>query len=554
MKHSKVLGIAITTILVGSLAGCYDYSQFDNISLDPVSPSFVIPVVNSSVTFKELAERNDANTMVVQKPGDDKFYLVFKDSLELANAADNFTIPPVYLTQNFQLDAGEIPPIAPPAGTTIGPFSDTLSNNYQVDPDCEIKEVNLSQGNFNVTITNNFENEIKGTLKIPSLITPQGTPYQIKIQSLSPGQSQSFNIADLNEHALYLFDGTNYNSFTVIVDSIYITSLGYPINSSDNVQIDVMADNLDFEYLKGKVDKSLYVGDHDFKIDIFRSTYIADQHIADPRIYLYFKNAFGLPLSFNINSFEASNNESDIVLLSNEGVPSNNTLLVGTPNSLEYLTSMSETEAYDTLILNKDNSNIEDVLDIAPKQFKLKSDITLGNNSDNHDFFITKSSALGLVSEIEVPLIGWIETNAIADTMEIDLPDLSDDLNLDDNSSLNITVKFKFINSIPLNVYFQAFFIDDAGQTLTTLYDAETQLIESAKIDANGYVTEPTTTTPDISISKSKYDLMQEATNMVLQFRFTTTGSDTQQNVVIESTNNISVQMSVKANGTVKVD
>ncbi|MGE0077727.1 MAG: hypothetical protein AB7S48_07705 [Bacteroidales bacterium] len=558
MKQIYLKWSALAAMLIAGLEGCYDFKdKFDNISIDPISPKLVAPVLNSSISFKELAERDDANTVVVQKPGDTKFYLAFRDTIEVGSAAAQFTIPSIAFDNSYQLDAGQLPPVAVPAGETYGPISKDFTNTYEPVAGSELKSITLTQGTLNCQITNNFQNIISGTITLTSLLNPQGNSVVIVIPNINPGNSSNLSSIDLTDHiiSLYNSDLNAYNTFSYSA-SVSIYSLGNPISSSDNVNIQLSLDNLDFSYIVGKINQNIAINDYDYKVDIFRSTYIADQHFEEAKLKLKFINEYGIPFAFNVTNFEVTNTTSDeIVYLANEGIPSDSTLLISAPNNINYVENIGDNAALDSLVLYKDNSNIEDVLDIAPNQFKLRSSVTLGDNTDNHDYFISKDANLSILSEIELPLVGWVETNQINDTIvDIELPDLEDKLNLKDNDSLKITVKFKFNNDIPLDTYFQAYFLNDMDQELTKLLDDELWLIKSAEVSpSTGKAIAPTLNYAEITVNRSKYSLMKDATKIVLQVRFKT-GGDTHQTVVIENTNSIDIQMSIIAEGTYNFD
>jgi hypothetical protein len=542
-------------VLTALLTGCYDFSNFENFKVEPVNPSIVAPVVNSTITFKELAETEDANTIVIVKPGDTRFYLSFRDTMEIANANGEFTIPPFAYTKNFQPDAGEIPPVTPPAGESITFSPKTFTQTWQPDADSELKLIKLSQGSMNITVTNNFWNLISGSITLSFLLTPQNQPYTINITDINPSSSSGISLTNLAGYSFKLFDGTSYNTLSFTA-TITLTSMGNPINHGDNLEIDISANNLDYTEIYGKVNKTINLSDQSFPLDIFRSTYIADQHLAEPSLMFKLTNSFGIPLSLNVNQLVASNDQTGTMNVVNDAIPPDGSLLIGTPNPITYVENTSQEFVVDSLKLDYLNSNIEDVFDFAPNDFTLKSGITLGDASTSHDYFIRKNSNLTLFSNIEVPLVGWVETNGIRDTVEIDLPDIESDLNLENDDKLSLTLKFRFSNGIPLNVYFQAYFIDDYDHELTRLYTnvAEEQLIESAAVNpSTGKATTPNVKISEITIDRNRYSQMQGATKLVLQVRFKSGGS-THQNVVIESTNSIDIQMSLKAKGTVRFD
>lgn len=543
--------IAIALLFISGLAGCYDYSKFDNISVDPISPKIVAPVLNSKISFKELAERDDANTVVIQKPGDTKFYLAFRDTVEVGVAATQFTIPPVVFAQDLHLNVGEIPAIPLPEPLTI---SRNFSETYAPIAGAEIKSILLTQGMLSIQVDNHFNKDIAVKLELISLKNTQGN--SVMFERTIANQGTSNESIDLNGYTFSLFDGVSvYNTFAFAVElTVYPNS--EPVTAADYAGIQISFNNLDFSYVVGKFNQSIFVDDYDYKVDIFRSTYIADQHFEEPKLKLKFVNGYGVPFSFNVNNFEVTNTTSDeVVFLKNEGTPTDSTLLIGSANDINYVKNIGGSPATDSLVLFNGNSNIEDIFDIAPNQFKLRSGITLGDNTDNHNYFISKSANLSVISEIELPLVGWVETNQINDTIvDIEFPDLEEELNLKDNDSLKITVKFKFNNNIPLDAYFQAYFLNDMDQALTKLLDQELWLIQSAAVDPiSGKAVVPKLSYSEIVVNRRKYSLMKDATKVVLQLRFKTGGA-THQTVVIESTNAIDIQMSVSAEGTYNFD
>ncbi len=559
MKIRKIkIWQSLALLIPIGLSGCYDFSKLENISIDPVEPVVVVPVIKSTISFKDLVERNDANTFVYQKPGDTQLYIAFRDTLDIGDAASQFTISPIAIVKNYQFSSGEIP-ASVPAGQTIGPLAKNFTEAYSSMPTSEIKSIVLSQGSLSYRITNNFSQFFivaGSTITITSLKNPQGQPYVITIpQDRAPGQDVSASNIDISGDSIDLFN-TTYNTFALSANITFRSVDGSQMTTGDNISIEISLNNIDYTYIQGKINKDITVGDYDYKVDLFRSTYVADQHFDDPRLTFKIFNSYGIPVFFNINQFEASNTQStETLLVTNSGVPTANTLKIGSPNQLSRVESMGGLPVKDSLVLNKSNSNIDVAFDLAPNQFKLQSGITLGDASNNHDYFVAKDSKLSIASEIELPLIGWVETNQINDTIvDIELPDLESELNLKEGDSLKVTIKFRFRNGIPLNTYFQAYFLNDLNQELTKLYTDENWLIKSAAVDpTSGKVTNPTINYSEVVINRSKYNLIKDATKIVLQYRFKT-GGNSGQAVVIEDTSFIDIQMSMIAVAKVNLE
>lgn len=554
-----------TKFLIGSLlvaglvmlGGCYDFSQFDNIKVEPTSPQMVVPAVNSTISFSDVVEGEDANTIIFTKPGDTRFFIAFRDTLDLFDAATRYSFPDFNFSKVYQLDASEVPGGILPPGESLDTIPKQFSETYNSIAGAEVKTVKLTAGSLNISVVNHFQNDIKAEIKFPSVLDALGNPLVFFMDTLRPGQIYTNQISSLANYTLNLTDGTLYNTFRVEV-KLTIHSLGNPITTTDYADIQLSLSGLDFEYIVGKLNETFPLNDIKLNLDAFSSAFEADFSLAEPKLTMKFENAFGIPLGFDINTFKSTNsNTGQQVNLVNEGVPPAGSLLVTQTNGIDYQASLTQQQPqYDSMYVDHQNSNLEDFLAIAPDSILVQSSLVVGDASDNHNYFVKKSSTLKMINEIEFPLVGWIENLVIRDTVEVDLPNLEEDLNLVNDNSLKIRLKLKLINSIPLNVYFQGLFYDDADTLLTQLYDdaSELLLVKSSQINpTTGKTSAPTTHYAYIDIDKSKYDKMANATKMVLEVRMQTGGS-THQNVVIESTNTLQAMLSVELEGTIDLN
>lgn len=556
MKTGKLLLKSLFIVGLTGLVGCYDFSQFDNIKVEPISPKMVIPVVKSTISFNDIVEREDANTIIFTKPGDSRFFIAFRDTMDLFNAADRYSFPDFNFTKQYQLDAGEVPGGTLPSGQTLGPITKAYTETYNSITGAEVKYVKLSAGTINMEITNNFQNSISAMIRFPSIRDQSGVPLVFFMGTTDPGQTYTNN-QDLTGYALDLTSGSLYNTLTVEVE-LTIHSLGNPITVSDNANIQVSLTGLDFDYLQGKLNETFPLNDINLTLDAFRSSIDADFFLSEPKLTMTFENLFGIPLALNIVNFDAKNtNTSQQISLVNEGVPPAGSLLLTQPNNIKYLTVLNQqAPEVDSIYVDHNNSNLEDFLAIAPNEILISPTLTVGDATTNHDYFVRKTSNLKVINEIEFPLSGWVDNLQIRDTVAMELPDLEKDLNLVNDNALKIRLKFKFVNSIPFNIYIQGYFLDDANTLLTQLYDeaSDLMLVKSSVINpTTGKTSTPTTHWAFIDINKSQYDQMKNATKLVIEARLQTGGS-THQNVVVESTGTLETMFSVELEGNVDIN
>jgi len=543
----KIKKLKWLCLLLLSLTGCYDFSQFDNIAVDPVNPSYVFPLMQSKITFKELSERTGTNTVVEQHPGSDMYFVEFRDTVDVGSAKELFTIPSVPFNDSYIIPGGSIPGAFPFPDFNI---SSTFDNTYNSIAGAELKSIDLSAGTLQISITNNINHNISGNLTITSLKDKlTGNPVVLDIPSTSGGATYNHSI-DITGDTLDLQPSSAYNTISYTLNAT-ISYGGSPSFTGNSISVNVSINNPDYSKITGKVNYSYVHPDESYSINLFASTIFADQHLAMPKFKVKFRNSFGIPSEVDFTRFEVANNSGTTNPLVNR-VVGDSTLLIGSPNLINHVTG-SQSSALTVLWLDSLNSNIADMFDIAPKSLSFGATFNLGDASANHDYFIRSDSKFQLQSEIEIPLIGWVITNEITDTiLNVDWPDLEKDYKMVDDTTMKIKLKLKFNNDLPLNMYLQIKFYDSGGNQVAQLFDSDSKwFIKSSPVNAlTGESSGSTFGYTNVTIDKAKYDEMKQSQDMVVFYKFTT-GGNSHQNIKILSTNSISIDMSAEVTGTV---
>ncbi len=536
--------------LFGLVTSCYDFSKFDNITIDPVDTDMAFPVINSSITFKELVERGDENTIVGIYPGTNQFYVSFRDTNEFGLASDQFTIPSQSFSESVEWPFPSIPLVE--SGVDYD-FEESFEESFTAINGVELKSIDLSAGSITISLNNSFSHPISGNLILVSLKEADGTSVVAPFNIPANG-ADNIDVAMANRTLdLYSTANDTYNTFAYSVSATITTNSTAGIYTGQGVSFNMNIGGLDFNELRGEFNYSF---DTDYlfsSLDIFSSAYISNMHLADPRLELTLENGFGIPSSLSLFKFEFVNtNTPALVNVANEGVLGEEDLKISLPN---YLAPATENTQYGTSLykLNGQNSNIEDIFDIAPNQLNFGATFTLGDNSGDHNQFVRRDSKINFISYIEVPLEGWATTLVLQDTLEnIEWPSI-DDLGEVDEESLDVELRFIFNNGLPLDMNLQVLFVDDNENPITSLFDDPglTPFLESAPIGPNGESVGKTPVLVPVHVKKAKYDLMASATQMIVQYQVNT-GGEVQQNVKILSTNEIDLLLTVRMKGTIK--
>lgn len=555
MTNNSKLAIALTLVL--GLGGCVDFNrmndQFNNLELEGnASPAYVFPLINSSITFRELAQKTGANTIIFTKTIGDTtlYYMAFRDTIDVQNPALDFVIPNASFNSSLALNSAEIPAITPPSGVVVGPFNKAISIGYSPIANSGIRRVDLSKGVLNGVITSTFQNSIQAQITINSIKRKvDNLPLTLPVNLNSGGTSVSQAI-NLNEYYIDLYDPStsSYNTFSIAVN-FSIISNGHPITSSDKLTLDIAISGLDFSVVYGKIYTSLYIGKQNLSVDIFRNTIDASIHLEKPSISFEFTSTYGVPLRFTFPSIVARRGAIKDSLRNTTIIP--NTLLIGSPNLLPYPTSASPLVPVNKVfVLNYLNSNLSNIIDIAPTDIQLDTYLQLGSTSDpSADYFISKNSRVGMRTNIEIPLHGYANFVLNRDTIpNVKLPDI--DFKKFGVDSAQIAIKLTVANGMPIDIGLQAYFVDSTNTTLDSLFkEAGYNLfMKSATINpTTGEVVGINSVEHSIVIPKSMYDRIRKTDRIVLKASVFTTkpSSGPRPSIVIQSTNSIGIKMNV---------
>lgn len=537
MKLKVVFFISICSLILSS---CWKPEEFEEFRIEPMQQTWAFQVVNSTLTFKEVVERNDDNTLVDVSPGSTLYFMSFRDTLNAGSAGDMFQLQ----SKAFNLNV----PVVLPAGVTS--VNVPISESFEAVTGVELKRIEFSSGYLRISVQNNLNYRILGDLIFTSLINGADA-FKFPL-NLNAGSSDVDMFA-LDPMYLNLFDSgtSSYNkfNFSAVFDVI---SGGNPISGNIGVEVEFIAP--DFEILIGKFNQTISTGDQEMQIAVFNNTVLATQHFAQPTMDYKVANSFGVPVKFRYSKFQVSNNTGTTTDVTNDNVTLTAAdMNLSGYNVLNYVENINIlTPALTNFTLGYLNSNIEYIFDSAPNKLSYISEVILGDETNSHDYFVKKTSQIQFYSDITVPLTGWATTHLLSDTLDgIEFPELGE-MGISDTLDYNLTLKIKFSNELPLNMDFQVEFLDAASQSLGQLFEeGSEQLISSPEVDANGESIGVKAGYATILITKEKYCTLKEASKLVLKYQLSSGGSTDEQVVRVLSTNKVTIEMSVIVTATI---
>jgi hypothetical protein len=539
-KIKAIVAIAAFIFLVN---GCYldQYKDIEEIKIESFAPTFGFPVLNSSISIKDLLKAVDSTDIV----------LVKNDSIIINyNHKESFTVD----LNTFKVPDKDFEFTLPLSNSGLHFYNEdyvTIAN------DSKIKSVELKAGKFWVEFETVFTTVefFESDLEITSLKIFQGGSYEPMNVHYSFAEHgavhrDSFPLTDA---ILELFEDVNgeilYNTFSYV----------FGINSTNaygDVIVRMGFSGIQFKRMTGLINYAVDLPTQDIDMSAFSSIVDGQLSLKDPKINIQIGTSFGVPASAEISEFKFMNSSyQKLFLRTIDGLDNTFNIGAGKKNYLPYIWHGEE---YHTSVykLNGINSNVEEILPFSPSRMTMRGVFTLGDYEPNtvpeeekYDFFVNDTSSFDLNLGIEIPLAGSIQDLKFA----YDMYDMSwpspDDANLPiKDFDYEVELIIKTNNGIPLTFGLQVYFLL-SNNVLETLFDGVDygNIIVSPPIDAQGNPIGKQSNTTSIKMSKAKYDNIRRTDKLSLNLLLNT-GTEQQRDVIIKASQSLDFQLAVKFN------
>jgi len=459
---------------ISLFSSCSDVETLRELDAIETDAEFAFPLMNSKVVMEDLIENfDDQATVIIEPNGLLRF--IYTGDTTIRDSREIFD----------EINAS-LPPLIPIFDTLVGfPISNSS---------LEVDRILFKAGELQFTFFNNNSNAIDITVSIPEIFK-DGEPL-----------SQSFQVGAFSDLPLSAFElgGAwlipNNDSLTIRYDA--------KIESGEKVGVNnffMLPNNLDYSYAEGVLGSQAFESDQDtLEFDYYDNWTEGNVSFSKPKVTLNIINAFGFPAVAMAETFEVLTVDDQILPLQStlidEGFAFNYP-------ELDEVGAIKTTE----FVFDESNSNIVEVINAGPNAVVYDLDVVT-NPTANSKGFLTDSSYFGYSIDVEFPLEGRISNFTITDSTEVDLS------SYDKIES----AEFKVIveNGIPLDTKLQAFFIDNKGNVLNTLFDEVQVITNAAQTDENGRVTTTGDGTFFIEIDAAKFDRIRDAAFLRLESSF----------------------------------
>ncbi|MFO7723618.1 MAG: hypothetical protein R6V49_10400 [Bacteroidales bacterium] len=280
-----------------------------------------------------------------------------------------------------------------------------------------------------------------------------------------------------------------------------------------DIKVSLAHDNMKYRVLFGLIKtRSMALLNDKISIDIFDKGLGGDFRVNDPRIGIYFKNSFGIPISIAIDPLKghSDHNPPYDVHLSGPGLPVPFMLNAPTVNQVGQF-------AYTSIKLDKGNSNIDDFLNLLPQVIEYGVEGVINPTGVVPGNFVIDTSYFEVEVEIEIPLEGYASGFTLQDTLDFSF---EEDFEQIDQIEW-ILFRLNAESTFPIEAVAQVVFLDSAYTLLDSLFKTASVVVPGATPGPPPFykATQPVYRTQDIkldaaqirNIRKSKYILLRGA-------------------------------------------
>lgn len=508
MKLSQFLFL----LLLVATFGCKQANDLLDADIVSSDAEFAIPLLKARTSIQDLLENFDDSTSIeIDQEG--IIHLKYEGDV-LTQTADEF----------FQVIKTYLPPFIPLDSTYV--TLDFSSSQDQI----KVDYARYSSGTVSIGYVSTYVGMVDLTMTIVEA-TKNGQSLTVHTQFLSPaGTMGTFPIPAFSDVVeCYGYD-LKPDSGRVHVQYTAITDLG------DTIELPfifLVNQNVNFSYIEGYLGNFKNKGKRDsVSIDFFKNWIQGDVFFENPVIKINIENSFGMPTRSSIDTF-------DIITADGQRIPLESTFINDTGIDFVYPTIAEAGQSKSmTFTFDADNSNIEDVLGSRPIGLDYKVDaISNPDSIVGLRGFITDSSFYKIKVAVDLPLHGRASGFGVVDSFDVDFSSY-DELK---------EIEFKMVadNEMPLGIEGQAYFLDENGVVLDSLYDSKSILVEAAPVNSEGIVTAPVTRINFSTFDSERFDRISTAKTLALHVFFSTTNGG-QQSVKAFSDQFVEIRMGMK--------
>ncbi len=500
-KQNLIVFVFASLSCLLMVMACNRLDDLDDLEVVNYDAEFAIPLFSGTASFQDVLNKFDEETFITILP-DGLIQLNYKGNVVARSSTDIF------------------------AGFPVIPFpvvDTTIRLGFNVPGSVDVDLAVLKKGSIEWFYEIEHGEPLTVKVSIPNAIK-DGQIFE-KIREHS----------ELSEAYLQTpIDITGYTLFP-IDDSISVRYQAFRPNVgyADTLTNFVMLFR-DFEasYVEGYLGTDLYELPRDtIEIEFFENWTRGDVYFSEPTILIGVENSFGFPVRSQTNLLSILTVDGNTLELESPFI--DNGINFDYP-TLDEVGQVKTTDFY----FDDENSNIATIIGEGPVSVDYDFDAVPNPDQDTAiRGFLTDSSFFKVQVEVNLPVHGTAIGFEARDTFSIDFSEYE---NVD-------YIEFKLIadNGIPVDVGLQAYFADNGGNILDSLFVPADLIMEAAPVDGAGLVTDRTEKISYSTFDTERFERIKSAKNIFINASFSTVNNGTEE-VKIFSDQDVEFRMGMK--------
>ncbi|WP_422358699.1 hypothetical protein [Reichenbachiella sp.] len=527
------LGATLLSYLL--LASCH-VDDLGKVKPGTISPHLALNLGYSEYTVQELLEDIEDESVQITTNADQTMALYFSENTVYDDNDELVAVTSVTNQEEFA-PAENVP--ATPIGYEID-IDEVFTFSFPANNGEEIDSLFYSSGTLDFEMLSTFKGDIDYTWVI------EGTKVVSTDQDLTNSEQLEYVSGDVTDSYSRPLDGlkskfyknaSDENEFQVHVEGTITFEAGTEILPEQKMTFDLSFNNPEFTKIYGKFGSDpIDLQNQSIDMTAFNDFSGDGLKLGDPRIYLITTNSYGMDIELSFDQLKAIASDGSEVLLQEK-----------TPPGIDGFVSSPDVEGevkIDTVELNNENSNIDDLLNSAPVSMEFEiSGIPNPAASTRLNNFLLADSRVEIESLIAIPM--QFQMDGFSVDFDFELNDL------DIESAESIVFNIIATNEIPFTGSIDLSFIDEQGSVLFELPNAAG--IESPTVDSDGKTTEPHVSTSGIDLPSDGIDALINAHKILATANISTFEHEKDRYVTLYSDYKLNIELSLAGEVTIQL-
>ena len=530
MKNKKLLIIFFILFSAVIYYGCkkdgFDFSKITTTM--EWNPNFALPVGHGTLDMRDLVRDYDS-LHLFNWDNTGFLFIMYYDSIRSIPASSLFKISDQNMNESFVRSQAEMSAAGfTQAGTSVS-FSETNIYPLSFMPsDASFDSIYIKEATFSLNVSSTFLHTGKITITFPS-IKKNGLPYskEVNINTATGTFDQTVVFYDMFGYKMDLSTTAAHHGELPLQIGVQLTHSGAPVTAG-GISVNASLSNIKYISVFGYFGNQvvLFEGDS-VNLNMFSEAFDGGFYFEDPQVKIKLKNSFGMPVRFFLNSLSAlSTINQTSTNISGSGVPT-----ITNPKNIAYPNVYSQYghTIKDSIVLNRNNSNIAQAIGISPEYVFFQGTGVL-NPALSYTNFITESSAISAEVEVQLPLWGWADGLALQDTEKFDFSKFYHDYH--GHVLKRSLFRIYSENGFPVDIALQLYFarhdtIFDTYQIKDSLIIINPVIVPGGNLGSDGTVVSSNSNTSDIVMNEAKLAKMHQdkVTHIFYKAVFKTTGA-----------------------------